>query len=39
MRVFGTELSSVILTLKIGFESFKVMSQKRQNKLKPKGMV
>ena len=39
MRTSGTEPSSVILSQKSIFKSWKEMSQTCQNKLKPKGMV
>ena len=39
MRVSGTEPSSVVLSQRSNFKSWKEMSQTCQNKLKPKGMV
>ena len=39
MLISGTEPSSVNLSQKGSFKIWKVMSEKYQNKLKPKGMV
>ena len=39
MRISGTEPSSVILSQMKQFKSWKVMLQKCQIKLKPKGMA
>ena len=39
MRISGIETSSVILSQTKGFQKLKMMDQKCQNKLKPKGMV
>ena len=39
MRISGTEPSSVILNQKTSFKSWKEMTQKYKNKLKPKKMV
>ena len=39
MRISGTEPSLVILSQTKLFKQFKAMSQKCQNKQKPKGMV
>ena len=39
MRISDTEPSSVILSQRRTFKSWKEMTQKYQNKLKPKGMV
>ena len=39
MRISGTEPSSVILSQTGSLISWKVITKKCQNKLKPKGMV
>ena len=39
MRISGTEPLSVILSQTCSLKSWKVMTEKLQNKLKPKGIV
>ena len=39
MRISGTEPSSVVLSQTMMMQKLKIIAQKCQNKLKPKGMV
>ena len=39
MRISGTETSSLIIRQRKNFKMLKVMPQKCQNKVRPKGMV